>query len=120
MFNLNGKDLTENITIKSVQMINARKNNYLSKFGGVTKATRVPGKIKVVASLNHTNDDELIKNLNGLENKLVDGTLEYGGKEYSVTVSQGTYQGMDLANINLVFSWDGYVFENNSNTDLAI
>lgn len=120
MFILNSKDLSENITIKSVQFINARKNQYKSIFGSVVNTTRIPGVIKVIASVNYSDDNELIANLNNLENKLSDGTLEYNGKEYSVTISQGTYQGMDLANIVLVFSWDGYVFENNVSKDLSI
>lgn len=117
---LNYKDLTENITIKSVEMINAKKNKYLTSFGEVDRETRIPGKIKVIGSLNYTNDTELITNLNSLENKLKDGTIEYEGKEYSVTISQGTYQGMDLTNITLIFSWDGYVYQDNVTTDLAV
>lgn len=117
---LNGKDLTENITIKSVQMKNARKNQYLSQFGGITSTARIPGEIIVISSLNYKDDNELIKNLNELESKLSNGTIEYEDKEYSVMIQEGTYQGMDLSNIILVFSWDGFVLENNENKDLAI
>lgn len=117
---LNGNELSENITIASVQFSNAKKNQYLTSLGGALSTSRIPGSIKVKGSLIYANDAEKLQNLNALESKLADGTLEYDGKEYSVKVSQGLYQGMDFSNITLVFSWDGYAFQNNVNTDLAI
>lgn len=120
MIKLKNYDLSENMDIKTVEIINARKNTYSSEFSGNTKEIRVPGKIKIIGSLKYSNDDELLKNLNSLEDKVQDGMLEHDTVQYKVKVVQGLYQGMDLDNICLVFSWDGYSYRGNTKIDLAI
>ena len=103
-----------------ISWIEGGKNTYSSEFSGNTKEIRVPGKIKIIGSLKYSNDDELLKNLNSLEDKVQDGMLEHDTVQYKVKVVQGLYQGMDLDNICLVFSWDGYSYQGNTKTDLAI
>lgn len=120
MIKLNNIYLDKLINAKSIKIINARKNEYVSLFGTVNSTSRLPGTIKINASLKYENDEELIANLNELENSLVSGYLEIDDKKYEVEISQGLYQGMDLENINLVFSWDGYIIKNKSKIDLSI
>lgn len=120
MIKLNNVCLDNLINSNSIKITNARKNEYVSIFGTVNSSSRLPGNIKINASLKYENDAELIANLNQLENSLENGYLEIDDKKYEVKILQGLYQGIDLENINLVFSWDGYIIKNKSKIDLSL